>query len=274
MSITREERIKEILKTPTFCELRKLYRYRTMESQELEGIFTERKIFLPTPFDFNDPFECRPKLTVYKSGLKRELWIRERVRFNIPSKKDRKIVKKEYDRKLKSSPEIIDNAYEEFLKVTGIYCISELNDDILMWSHYTLGHRGLCLEFDAFKDAAINKAILFGRALKVKYSKEIRPTVNVMELGEPEEYQKALLTKSSHWDYEKEWRIIQTEPEGGPGVRYFPPKILTGVIFGALISSEDKQKVIDWINAYPTKITLYQAKINDTKYQLDIETML
>jgi len=243
-----------------------------MESQELEGIFTRRQIYLPRPIDFNDPFECRPRLTVYNSGLKRQSFIRERVRKIFPpnERKARKELMKEYDRRLRSSPEIIESAYEEFVKTTGLYCLSEKNDDILMWSHYSNGHRGLCVEFDAIIDAAFSGMMLFGQALKVNYREE-RPTLNVMAIGQPTEYQKALLTKSNHWDYEEEWRVIKTEPEGGPGVRHFRPEVLTGVIFGALISTEDKQQIMDWISKYPTKIVLYQARIDETKYKLNIE---
>jgi hypothetical protein len=270
----KEEEIKELLKTPEFCGIRKFYRYRSMEARELEGIFTERKIFLPRPIDFNDPFECRPCLTIHTSGLKRQLYIRERVRANIPpdDKKLRKSFRKFYDQKLRSHPELIENAHQHFLETTGLYCLSEKNNDILMWSHYTLGHRGVRLEFDAVIDAAFNNAILFGRAMMVNYSDE-RPVVNVMEFGNPKEYQKMLLTKSKHWEYEKEWRIIQTELEGGPGMRLFPPQLLTGVIFGALISPEDKKKVMGWISTYPTRINLFEAKINKTRYQLDIEPL-
>ncbi|MHB8069429.1 MAG: DUF2971 domain-containing protein [Desulfobaccales bacterium] len=276
MNATRENKIKELLKTPEFCQIRKFYRYRPMESKELEGIFTRREIYLPRPIDFNDPFECRPKLTLYNSGLKRQQFIRERIRNIIPpdKKKDRKKLEREYDRRLRSNPQVIESAYEEFLRTTGLYCLSEKNDDILMWSHYSNGHRGLCLEFDAIIDASLGGMMFCGQALKVIYSEE-RPIVNIMAFvmptDQPAEYRKALLTKSNHWEYEKEWRVIRTKLEGGPGISYFRPEVLTGVIFGALISSENKQKVMDWISKYPTKIVLYQAKINETKYQLNIE---
>lgn len=272
MSTTREDQIEELLKTPKLCQIRKLYRYRTMESRELEDIFTKRKIFLPRPIDFNDPFECRPKILAFGNRLKRQSFLRETVNKNSPliNRKTRKEKVRELDSILKSNPNIIENLYENFLKTTGMYCLSEKNDDILMWSHYSNGHRGLCIEFDAFLDAALSRMMLFGQALKVNYREE-RPQCNLMEIGEPTEYQKALLTKSNHWEYEQEWRIIKIEPEGGPGLRDFMPEILTGVVFGALISPEDTQKAMDWISKYPTKIVLYQAIINETKYQLDIE---
>ncbi len=273
MPTNREEQIKELLKTPRLCNLRKLYRYRSMESLELEGIFTKREIYLPRPIDFNDPFECRPILTLHMSRIKRELFLREGVRTNFPStnKKTRKGLIKQARMRLTSDPEFIKSTYEDFLRTTGLYCLSEKNDDILMWSHYSNGHRGLCIEFDAFADAAFSKMMLFGQALKVDYSEELRPTINVFDIGQPEQYRNALLTKSSHWAYEEEWRIIKVKPEGGPGLRYYQPEVLTGVIFGALISQEDKQKIMNWIKTYPTRIGLYQAKINETNYSLDIE---
>lgn len=138
-------------------------------------------------------------------------------------------------------------------------------DDILMWSHYTDGHKGLCLEFDPTKEIT-----LFGQALKVRYSYDY-PSVNIINIGEPEEFRKALLTKSKHWEYEQEWRIVKPKDEGGQGIHRFQPELLTGVILGALISPEDKDKVLNWVKNYPTNITLYQAKISRTKYQLDIE---
>lgn len=243
-----------------------------MGSRELEGIFTKREIILPRPIDFNDPFECRPRLTFQMGRLQRESFLREGARKKYPyaDKKTRKRLIKKARMRLIAYPEFIRGTYEDFLSTTGLYCLSEKNADILMWSHYSNGHRGLCIEFDAFHDAAFAKMMLFGQALKVNYSEE-RPVLNLMNIGEPEEYQKALLTKSDHWDYEAEWRIIKIKPEGGPGAKPFHPSSLTGVIFGALILSEDREKVMRWISKYPTRIALYQAHINETKYQLDIE---
>jgi hypothetical protein len=164
--------------------------------------------------------------------------------------------------------ENLEKAYEEFLKGTGVYCLSEKNDDILMWSHYSNGHKGLCIEFDASQDETF-----FWEATKIVYQEEY-PIVNIMEIGKPEEFRKALLTKSNHWEYEQEWRILRFEREGGPGGHNFPPKLLTGIILGALIEEQDKNKILHWISVYPNKINVYQATINRTKYQLDIKQIM
>lgn len=164
-----------------------------------------------------------------------------------------------------NDPERRNKVFEDFIIKTGVYCLSAINDDILMWSHYSEGHRGLCLQFDTTKNVA-----MFDQAFKVSYNEQY-PSVDIINIGKSDEYRKALLTKSKHWEYEQEWRLLKPESFGGPGKHYFPPNLLIGVIFGALISPEDKNKLLDWVKNYPTKLTLYQAKINRTKYQLDIE---
>lgn len=164
--------------------------------------------------------------------------------------------------------ENLERAYEKFLRDTGVYCLSEKNNDILMWSHYSDGHKGLCIEFDASQEDTI-----FWEATKVVYQEEY-PVVNIMDIGRPEEFRKALLTKSKHWEYEQEWRILRFKREGGLGSYSFPPNLLIGIILGALIEQQDKNKILHWISGYPKKINVYQARINRTKYQLDIEQMM
>ena len=61
------------------------------------------------------------------------------------------------------------------------------------------------------------------------------------------EYRKLVLTKSSHWKYENEWRIIKNEQDGGPGYYNFNPSCLVGVIFGALMTESDKNIINDYI---------------------------
>ena len=43
----------------------------------------------------------------------------------------------------------------------GITCLSEVKDDLLMWSHYGGKYKGFCLEFDS-------KYAPFTKTLKVK----------------------------------------------------------------------------------------------------------
>jgi len=243
-----------------------LYRYRSMESKEIEGIFERRQIRLPNPTTFNDPFECRPNITIH-TGLKKELFLRKMAKDKLRGA-DKKTIKKQVSKgKKELLPHygLIESLYKETIKKFGVYCLSEKKDDILMWSHYSNGHKGLCIEYDSSHEGT-----LFWEACKVIYQEDY-PIVNVMDFGKPKEFCKAFLTKSVHWKYEQEWRILKTPDEGGPGFYRFSPELLTGLILGALIEDRHRLKIFDWISHYPTQIKVYQAKIGRTKYELDIE---
>ena len=81
-----------------------------------------------------------------------------------------------------------------------MYSLSEKNDDLLMWSHYSQEHKGFCLEFDASVEDT-----LFWSAMKVTYTNEY-PEVDITRLTQPEEFRKLLLTKATCWKYEEERR--------------------------------------------------------------------
>lgn len=217
---------------------------------------------------FNDPFECRQNMIIHDGRLSKELYIKQsakraKLKHNLTKHQENNLVR-EY-RLILNDKHRMEKIYEDLVVQVGVYCLSTINDDILMWSHYSEGHRGLCLQFDTTKDFN-----LFDQALKVSYDDRY-PSIDILNIGYLDEYQKALLTKSKHWEYEQEWRILKPGLLGGPGKRSFPPELLTGVIFGALIPDEDKNIVMDWVKNFPTKLNLYQAKISREKYQLDIE---
>ena len=268
MSTTREEQIKQLFKFPKDRGINHLYRYRSMKSREICEIFIVRKIYLSCPTKFNDPFDCRPKLIVYEGGPERQSYLKEMAHEQFPLADANTLKERieEADIKLRSDPLYADRAYNNYINKMGIYCLSRICNDILMWSHYSDGHKGICLEFDITKDKQLK---LFGQAFQVSYAEDL-PSVNIMTIETPEEYKKALLIKSNHWIYEQEERILKPIDEGGPGRYDFQAELLTGVILGALISPEDRKEIMDCVSNYPAKIDVYEAKLSKTKYLLEI----
>jgi hypothetical protein len=261
---TREEaqKLAKIIKPYTVPFL---YKYRSMNSPALEDVFRLRRIYLNDPTKFNDPFESRPVLTFHQSPLKRERFLKEITKLKFPNADKRTWKKRMKGKKtLLTDLGTLRDLYNAFVSSVGIYSLSQENADLLMWAHYSDSHRGLCLQFKASADKT-----LFWEAFKVTYQDDY-PSVNIMDMGKAEEFKKALLTKSSHWVHEQEWRILKMETDGGPGYYEFSPELLAGIIFGALIEDDDKETVKRWIEGYPTKVHLYQARLNERKYQLDI----
>lgn len=154
-----------------------------------------------------------------------------------------------------------------------IVCLSECNDSTLMWGHYANGHRGFCIEYD-FKSIlkpcqmncsdikACNNFMLIPSIAPVVYDKsrfdatshlaaviqadiiyESQADINVYH-EDTLLISKCLLTKSSDWDYEKEWRLFS--PPSTPPIE--PHKAIyslkpMAVYIGSRSSVEQDQKL-------------------------------
>lgn len=101
---------------------------------------------------------------------------------------------------------------EKFIS-SGIMSLSELGDNILMWSHYAQQHRGICIEFERAPTNILGEIAI---TLPVRYSIKA-PIIdaklyrNATEEEKAEIEQSLVLTKASDWVYEREWRIIKNE---------------------------------------------------------------
>ena len=265
MEITQDQH--RMLKRVRPNEVDFLYKYRSMNSPGLERIFSNNEIFLSDPTSFNDPFDCKPFLITHSSEFKRKEFYESLVRHRFPN-----ATKKEVQLEVRKNPRFseleqrqhLEELYNSFLKLFGLYCLTEVPDDILMWSHYSDSHRGICLQFRADEELT-----LFWEAFKVTYQADY-PVVNIMDMGNWEQFFNALATKSMHWVYEQERRVIKTEDEGGPGVYKFSPELLTGVILGVYLSESDKKLINKWISSHETPVKVFQANLNKKSFKLDI----
>ena len=149
---------------------------------------------------------------------------------------------------------------EKITEQIGVLCLSSVENDILMWSHYADSHRGICLQFDGYFE-------FFANTQEVKYP-PVRPRINPFRQSKLEMTEAALLTKAEHWQYEKEWRLIQYTK--GPGVYRFPPEALTGVILGAQMSATNQAKVLSWIEGRNHPVKVYQSSPDSASFSLNI----
>jgi len=136
----------------------------------------------------------------------------------------------------------------------GVISFSEINDNILMWSHYAGGHNGICVEF-RYTDR--DHADFFAKAQRVAY-KEKLPIVNFYTAS-PIKIAKALiLTKSVHWSYEREWRMIV--PDAAHHSRYIqiPTGVITAVYLGCEINRRNREAISDILQNRNIKV--FQAE--------------
>lgn len=183
----------------------------------------------------------------------------------------------------------------------GVLCLSERPDDILLWSHYSNSHRGLCLEFDASAHPDV-----FPRLHRVVYQKKYPaiPTEfpNLLQMFREKSdglIEEALFSladilareladdtatksqedmaalglarwfyvKSDNWDYEREWRCLRWKP----GPQAFPPEALTRVIVGCVDTDATLELVREAIKGTAVQdVPLYKAVRKANKFGLDL----
>lgn len=251
----------------------KFYKYQSLSGKAngyVEKIICQHEIYFPPPSSFNDPFDCSPAFSFEATDDEIMLDYMRIAKKHGPPMTD--IDLREDALQMLTDPSrnprnpgvcaaIEDEHARIITNEIGVLCVSTIRDDILMWSHYGDSHRGICLEFDGLGN-------FMAHAQKVLYMTE-RRYINMYRDNDGAAMEKALLTKSDHWRYEQEWRLIAHKQ--GPGKQQFRPENLTGIIVGARATPDTIQKVRSWASTHPSPITLYQARINRQKYKLEID---
>ena len=243
-----------------------LYKYLPLNQQNrgrVEDIFVNNRIYFCSPKEFNDPFDCCVELS--PDGTEDEwrdylLGVLGYEQPNVGQCERRKQV----DRIIKAGKyrQIDPGVITRSIHTLGIYCLSAVKDEILLWSHYSEKHTGMVLEFKSRPGDTP-----FGRAQPVEYREQYP---NVSMIGTDIDRWRALvLTKSKHWEYEKEYRII--DQQNGPGLCDFPDHLLAGVILGCKMPERMKADVRQWISARSKKPLIYQAVKMNREFRVSIE---
>ncbi|MCK4375269.1 MAG: DUF2971 domain-containing protein, partial [Candidatus Brocadiae bacterium] len=153
---------------------------------------------------------------------------------------------------------------EQLRNQVGMVCLSEISNDLLMWSHYADGHRGVCVEFTAREPRHVD---FIGSAQPVTYKDEI-PQVKLYTDDTQILVRAAVLTKASHWAYEKEWRDIDMVL--GPGVKNLPGGVISGVIFGCRMTDKHRNWIRDLVAGRCPPVVPYEARQREGAFALDV----
>lgn len=259
-----------------FNERHYLYRYRSLTGEAasfVERTVCNNELYFAKPSSFNDPFDCRPSFSMEASKADLRRYFEGVYSRQAPamSRAVRRAESKQISTDPTRNPAKPQNLlafkttyHSNVTEAIGLLCLSEVADDLLMWSHYADSHRGICLVFDW-------NTVFFGQAQAVIYQKN-RPRLNPIFQSHEEMLNHALLTKSDHWLYEKERRIIQYRK--GAGVYQFPEHALVGVVLGSQISSANRAIVVGWLGSRALPVTLFQASLSDVEFAISIEPCL
>lgn len=249
-----------------------LCRYRSVgegERARTQRIVETGLHYFASPSSFNDPFDCRPNFTLDGSEDEvrqylRGMWSRQAP--HLPEAErhaevDAILSDPTRDPRIAENNRLFAATYESMVtSQVGILCLSEVHDDILMWSHYGDCHRGICLIYDTNYE-------FFSQAFPVRYQRE-RPCTNPILQSPEQMLDSAIYTKSLAWGYEKEWRILHYQQ--GVGERQSPSSALKAIVLGVAVSGTDRQLVESWAKSSPSKPTVMQAFLSSSEFSIQV----
>ena len=233
-----------------YCNNKNYRFYKYVDYDSAVKIISNNSLLFSNPSSFNDPFDCFIGLLDIEPNDK---LIKRFQTYLHENESDINISDFKQD-----DSETFKRTIKEFLSISldtiKISCFTTEYLNPLMWAHYTEKHKGICLGFDfAYNnpDFIIKKVNYNWPLEKIDFYKGLR---NILIQW--------LTTKSRHWDYEKEYRIINFDLEGFIS---FDKTCLKEIYFGTKLVEDTIFEMINLlnINDYSNEIECYQIKIND-----------
>ena len=258
-----------------------LYRYFSRDKYT-ERIFKHNKLYFRNPNKFNDPFDCKALLTLERDWNQEE-YIKFVMNNAIDSigrnldNEEKQLYEESAIKVFKNSDKNqlsrnINNPIKECLYKSinefRILCLSRNYNDILMWSHYAEGHRGFVLQFDT-------KALLenFKQPPQEVFYPPNKSFPSIKDFNEKNCVHMFLITKSSQWEYEEEWRILmhiegKDKPEEKGKPYKFKNGLITGIVRGCEMKDSKKEEISEWIREYQPQVKIYDGIKDENFYNI------
>ncbi|PJZ23887.1 hypothetical protein CH352_11830 [Leptospira hartskeerlii] len=262
-----------------------VYKYRGINANT-NKILTNKVLWFSQAKDFNDPFDCRI-ISIY-SGSQEE-WISLLVKYGVNRNEAISLAKKLENRNLTDEDlktELLHYHAGLTEDINRIFCLSKRPDSILMWSHYSQDHKGLCFAFNV-ELVSNSKGIKvlpnqlnlpdnlkflneFVPFFDVIYQEDMPPTHNGLK-SSGEAIIPFIKTKYKDWEYEEEVRLHLISNWLPGNALNYEDSSFAGVIFGMKMDAKEERKIYELIkNNFSTKKWFKKCYPHPTKYEVVI----
>ena len=253
-----------------YPRITKLHMYKPPNDYTL-NILRNNRLWAAKPEHFNDPFDDG-NLKIAKDVTEQDYlaatcrkygksnqWPRDIVQYvseNLDA--DGNFTSIGRDRVNKAIQELIEKN-----RNSGVVCLSEVYDSILMWSHYAQKHMGVCFEFIRAEDNDLGDE---EKCSPVRYDRHY-PQIDLGRMlidQDGETIRLMMKTKSWEWAYEKEWRLITDCGDKEYPLSWPISRVILGVRiekwFKSCIETLCKERNIQYV----------QAKKSDREFRIEI----
>lgn len=246
-----------------------IYKYESFNVQSLLNLKAQ-SLYFGSPRNFNDPYDCAITATVRNPSTQEVELIRKRylndtatpdlMREQLSAMSFEKL----NQRLICGAKKSLTDMREDFLNTKGVTCFSECNDDLLMWGHYGGRYKGFCLEFVTSEEP-------FTKLRQVQYV-DVIPQIDIADCLVNENYDKLLndlyCTKSSSWEYEKEWRAIHSEA----GTLFGYGNLLKAVYFGPDIERQALEIICLIVQGQNPDVQFFEGKRSKTEFKVEFSS--
>jgi hypothetical protein len=258
-----------IIKIPVDYIMKKpplIFRFQPISTRTLQNLL-RRVVYFSPPIDVNDPFDCAigGRFVIPK----KERF--EKVRRSFSKSKDLDEEAKDLlrtapieifaDRLLETGSQLVLEERDKFRLNGGLVCFTEKHENTLMWSHYANNCKGICLEFST-------EFFPFNEIEKVKYRDQF-PFIYIHNAfsgsSRTVEIKKFFLTKSSHWKYEREWRLLHDKAYDQIP---YDPGALKAVYFGSETEMPQIGLVGSILKSTNQKVRFFRGRKSNTDFKM------
>ncbi|MDA3910284.1 MAG: DUF2971 domain-containing protein [Bacteroidales bacterium] len=248
-----------------------LYKYRDWNSKYHRQLIEKQIAYFASPGTFNDPFDCKIPIR-YDINSEQHLEdiysdIIKATPENVSEKKIRELSKR-WVQKGPISPDSFKKNDQEYFndlnKRMGVFSISEKNNDILMWGHYSNSHTGFCVGFDTAELLKTEGVDYIG---KVEYFQEF--PVIIPDRNLESQFKKQIFSKWNKWQYENEFRLTKNHIKNRK--IKIPKTAFKEVILGFQMPEKQRAKLIKLVRRNFPEILIYEALPNEEKFNIEIK---
>lgn len=180
-----------------------LYHYYRIDRYGVDSLI-KNYIYANHPFEFNDLFDCNRELISFEKATIDEILTLNRNPSKVEFIRQLYYSKKQIDR-VHLHDILKQLVYNVIYMKTGIFCLTPLINNVIMWSYYT-NHQGFAIEYDLAKIPSNHWG-----PFPINYTNKFTPIDYSVLKALSFLYQSNIKSKS--WKHENEWRIIFYGPD-------------------------------------------------------------
>jgi len=248
---------------------RYLYKFRHFENPDHLRILTDDEFFFSSARHFNDPFDCRVPVR-YDEGTRddviaHELFFFEHEFPNASQAQREAMAEEVYDSGSFRNSQEIHRAkritQEYVLNRMGVFALTPMYANLLLWSHYSHSHTGFALGFltQDLRNLAFTCTIATNHIMsvqQVRYNTRY-PLLNAYRSTPQQRFDGQFHTKADDWRYEQEVRIFLNE---GPDQKVtIPYDLVRRAILGCQATEANRNHMITILRNRRDQPLLFQA---------------